>query len=148
MFNLGKSSKKILSTVHPDLQKVVNLAIIITKVDFAVVQGLRTHEQQSALYGKGRTAEELKNAGVDPKYAAPSEKKVTWTMKSNHLSGRAVDLAPYVNGKIEWDDSNKLGVWDKISQAMKQAADRLGIGITWGGDWKTSIDRPHFELKS
>lgn len=29
---------------------------------------------------------------------------------------------------------------------MKAAAAELGIKIGWGGDWKTTKDRPHFEL--
>ena len=27
------------------------------------------------------------------------------------------------------------------------ALQKLGIPITWGGDWTTTVDRPHFELK-
>lgn len=52
----------------------------------------RTPEQQKALYGKGRTANELVMAGIDAKYAKPNEKQVTWTLQSNHMSGTAVDL--------------------------------------------------------
>jgi peptidoglycan L-alanyl-D-glutamate endopeptidase CwlK len=68
-------------------------------------------------------------------------------MNSNHIGGRAVDLAPYVNGKIEWDNSGKLGLYPKIAKAMKQAAKELGVPIEWGGDWTSFKDRPHFELK-
>lgn len=146
MYKLSAASLSRLSTVHPDLQKVIKRAIQITKVDFAVTQGKRTLEEQYALYGKGRTAEELANAGVPAFYAKPSEKRVSWTMKSNHLSGRAVDLAPYINGKLEWDDSGKLGIWPKINDAVQEAAKEVGVRVNWGGNWTTNVDRPHWEL--
>ena len=33
-----------------------------------------------------------------------------------------------------------------IAKAMKAAAAELGVKIVWGGDWKATKDRPHFEL--
>lgn len=131
MFRLSKNSLKKLEGVHPSLVRVVKRAIEITEVDFAVVQGNRTQAEQDALYAQGRTK--------------PGP-KVTWTRNSNHIGGRAVDLAPYVNGKIEWDDNGKLGLWPKIASAMKQAAKELGVPLEWGGDWTKTKDRPHFEL--
>lgn len=145
-FSLGSNSLKVLGTVDPKMQAVVKKAIGISEVDFAVVQGKRTLEEQQKLYGQGRTATELKAAGVPEKFAQPTKPKVTWTLKSNHLSGEAVDLAPYLNGKLDWDDNNKKGLWPKIASAMKHAAIELGIRIEWGGDWIKTVDRPHFEL--
>ena len=151
MFRLSQRSLTILRTVKPPLQRVVERAITITAVDFAVVQGARTLDQQKRLYGQGRTAAQCVAAGVPAAYAKPNENKVTWTLKSNHLVdasglGSAVDLMPYVNGKGEWDDSGKLGLWPKIAAAMNQAAALEGVSIRWGGDWQGTPDRPHFEL--
>jgi len=68
-------------------------------------------------------------------------------MKSKHVLGRAVDLAPFVDGKLNWDDNDKLLLWAPIVQAMTSAADELGVRIKWGGDWSPAQrDRPHFEL--
>lgn len=133
-----------MSTVHEDLQKVVHRAIVLTSVDFAVVQGRRTWDEQAQLYGKGRTAGQMAVAVLPTKYAQPNVRKVTWTMKSNHLSGHAVDLAAFVDGAITWDTSK--GYYEAIADAMKQAAAELGIAIKWGGDWKATKDYPHFEL--
>lgn len=130
---LSERSLKILSTVKPDLQKVVKRAIEISEVDFGVIQGNRTQQQQDELYAQGRT----KPGPI-----------VTWTLNSNHIGGNAVDLLPYINGKAEWDNNGKLGLWPKIAKAMKQAANELNIPITWGGDWQKTPDRPHFELKN
>lgn len=127
-FALGKTSRERLAAVHPDLRRVVERAIVMTPQDFAVVQGNRTQAEQDALYAQGRT-----NPG----------RKVTWTRKSRHIGGKAVDLAAWMDGKPDWDDLDKYRV---IALAMKAAACELGVPIVWGGDWTTTPDMPHFEL--
>lgn len=146
MFKFSQASLNRLSKVHPDMQKVAMRAIQISPIDFSVTQGLRTREEQCALYGKGRTGAQCRAAGVPEQYASPGDKKVTWTMNSNHLSGNAIDVAPFVNGKLEYDDNGKLGLWPKIAKAFKDAAAELHVSIEWGGDWEKTKDRPHFEL--
>ena len=131
-FRLSRNSLAKLEKVNPALVNVVKRAIEITEVDFAVVQGNRTQAEQNALYEQGRTK--------------PGP-KVTWTRNSNHIGGRAVDLAPFYKGKIEWDNNGKLGLYPKINEAMQQAAKELGVKIKWGGDFTTVKDRPHFELE-
>lgn len=145
-FKFSKNSLARLATVDPRLQSVAKRALELSTVDFVVVQGTRTLDEQKRLYGKGRTAAQCTAKGVPASYARPGEAKVTWTLNSNHIGGRAIDVAPYVNGAINWDDNGKLGVWPKIAAAFKQAAKELKIDIEWGGDWTTTKDRPHFEL--
>lgn len=146
MFRFSKASLDRLATVRPDLQRVTQRALELSKVDFVVTQGKRTRDEQMRLYGKGRTGAAVIKQGIPAHYAKPNEAIVTWTMNSNHLSGNAVDIAPYVNGKIEWDDNGKLGLWPQLAAAFKEAAAELGVSIQWGGDWKQKVDRPHFEL--
>lgn len=146
-FRFSKASLDRLATVDPALQKVAHRALELSPIDFVVVQGNRTLDEQKRLYGKGRTAAQCRAKGVPIEYARPGEAKVTWTLNSNHIGGKAVDVAPYVDGGIQWDDSGKRGLWPKIAAAFKQAAKELGVPITWGGDWTTTVDRPHFELK-
>jgi peptidoglycan L-alanyl-D-glutamate endopeptidase CwlK len=138
-----------LKGVDPLLVAVVRRAIQITKVDFVVVEGLRTREQAIINYRKGRTAAELKAAGIkDGPLPGP---KVTWTLKSKHIEGRAVDLAPWVDGKIDWSDLSKF---DIIYHAMMQAAAENKVRLRYGGDWdmdgrlreRGEADSPHFEL--
>lgn len=136
-FGLSKQSRARLAGVHPDLRRVVERAIEITTCDFGVIEGVRSDARQRALYAQGRTT--------------PGP-KVTWTLRSNHFIqpstgyGHAVDLVPYVDGDMEWDNNGRLGLWPRVAEAMKSAADELGVAITWGGDWRTP-DRPHFELR-
>jgi peptidoglycan L-alanyl-D-glutamate endopeptidase CwlK len=119
-FILSRRSMKNLEGVHPDLVRVVKRALELTSVDFTVIEGVRTAERQKVLFTAGATK----------------------TMNSRHLTGHAVDLAAWVKGGIRWDWS----LYEKIALAMKAAAEELGIKLTWGGDWKSFKDGPHFEL--
>lgn len=153
-YRLSNQSRGRLAGVHPDLQRVVMRAIEISDQDFMVLEGVRTPERQRELYGQGRTAQQLKVAGVDPKLAKPGLNKVTWTLKSNHFvqaatgKGHAVDLVPF---PVDWNDLKKF---DAMADAMKRAAKEVGVTIRWGADWdadgkpreKGESDSPHFEL--
>lgn len=153
-FVLGQTSRNRLATVHPDLRRVVERAIELTKVDFSVLEGVRSKQRQYELYAQGRTVAELRKAGVPNNVLAqPGKQKVTWTLNSNHFAaadglGRAVDLVPY---PVDWND---LAKFDAISKAMFAAAKELGIRIRWGADWNQNgkprergeSDSPHFEL--
>ena len=119
-FALGNASELRLIGVHPDLVKVVRLAITKTEVDFSVTEGVRTLERQRQLFAAHATT----------------------TMNSRHLTGHAVDLAAYVDGLIRWD----WPLYHKIADAMKAAAVELAIPIEWGGDWKSFPDGPHSQL--
>ena len=130
-YTLSARSRSRLVGVHPELVRVVELAIRLTTVDFVVTAGNRTKEEQAALYAQGRT----KPGPV-----------VTWTLNSNHIGGRAVDVVPFVNGAVEWDNNGKLGLWPRIAEAFESAAKELGVPLVWGGRW-AKPDRPHFELR-
>lgn len=120
MYKLGQRSKSRLQGVHPDLVKVVERAIEITEIDFAVLEGVRSKTRQ----------EQLVKAGASQ------------TMRSRHLTGHAVDLGAYVAGSVRWD----WPLYHKLAVAVKQAAAELQIPIEWGGDWATFKDGPHWQL--
>lgn len=120
---LSQRSLDRLKGVHPDLVKVVKRAIEISEYDFMVVEGLRTKETQAEYVKKG----------------------VSQTMNSRHIIGQAVDLAPLENGAIDWN--NKKGQFDAVAKAMLQAAKELNVKITWGGTWKSLVDKPHFQIE-
>ena len=67
------------------------------------------------------------------------------TMNSRHLTGHAVDIYPIdENGNVVRNLEG--GYFHKMAKAVKQAAKELNIPIEWGGDWKTILDGPHFQL--
>lgn len=124
--------------VDPRLVEVVRDAALRCPRKFIVVEGLRTVERQRQLYAQGR------NGDTRP--------KVTWTLASKHIDGKAVDLAPInPDGSIDWSD---LKAFDAIAKAMFAASTHLEYPIRWGADWdadgnpreRGETDSPHFEL--
>ena len=108
-FVLGTASKKELKGVHPELVAVVERAIQLSVQDFAVHDGIRTVAEQQKLVASGASQ----------------------TMDSRHVTGHAVDLVPFVNGKLRWE-------WPPIyviADAVRMAARELGTPIRWGGAW-------------
>jgi len=105
-YKLGTRSLQNLSGVHPDLVSVVEKAIKITKVDFTVIEGVRNINRQRQLVKSGASQ----------------------TMNSRHLTGHAVDIAPW---PISWD-------WEKfypIIDSFILAAKELDCPVRWGGNW-------------
>lgn len=100
--------------------KVMQEAIKESPLDFGITEGLRTLERQKELFEAGKSQ----------------------TMNSRHLRGLAVDIAIFIEGKLNWDFPNYKLVADHIKEVAKD----LDIPITWGGDWISFKDGPHFEL--
>jgi len=146
-YKLGSRSNSELQGVHDDLAAVVRRAIEITTQDFSVHDGKRTEDEQKQLVDKGASQ----------------------TMESRHLTGHAVDLVPYVGGRLRWE----WGPIFEIATAVRQAARERGVPIRWGAAWdvlltdsddppeaisegyasrrraagrKPFLDGPHFEL--
>jgi peptidoglycan L-alanyl-D-glutamate endopeptidase CwlK len=108
-FKLSQRSIDKMDGVDKSLVDVVKRAIELTKIDFGVIYGMRTIQEQENLVAAGKSQ----------------------TMKSKHLVGRAVDLMAYVDGKGCWE----LNVYDDLCDAMKEAAKELGVAIKWGAAW-------------
>ena len=119
-YALGPRSLERLVGVHLDLVRVVKRAIGESPLDFTVLEGLRTLERQKVLFAKGATR----------------------TMNSRHLTGHAVDLAPVINGAVSWD----WPLYHKLALTVFEAAKTEGVPLTWGGNWTTFKDGPHWEL--
>ena len=140
---LTERDNKRLVGVHPDLVRVVQKAAEITKVHFMVVEGLRTLAKQKEYFAAGKSK----------------------TMKSRHLTGHAVDLAPLVDLDHDGDVELSWAMKDflPLAEAIQEAAEEFEIPIRWGGSWKELAampnitlatisrsfpDAPHFELPS
>jgi peptidoglycan L-alanyl-D-glutamate endopeptidase CwlK len=89
-----------------------------------VISGLRSYEEQAALYAQGRTAPGKKVTNARPGY-------------SNHNFGIAFDIGVFEGSKY-------------LPESPKyKAVGALGmdLGLEWGGNWKTIVDQPHFQLR-
>lgn len=131
-FILGKRSADNLVGVHPKLVEVVKRALELSAVDFTVIEGVRTPERQKELYAQGRTV---------------PGKIVTKSLVSRHFVnestgfGHAVDIVPL---PIDWNNPKPFYF---VADAMKKAAAELGVKITYGGDWTTFKDLPHYQME-
>lgn len=119
---LNERSLKNLQGVNDKLVRIAKRADELTTQPFIITEGLRTKERQAVLFKQGATR----------------------TMNSMHIVGRAIDLAPVVDGEVRWD----WPLFYKLADAMKKAASELNISIEWGGDWTSFKDGPHFQLGS
>ncbi len=113
-FNLSQRSFQKLAGVNDILQDTVKEAIKLTKVDFGVIYGIRTLDEQKRLY----------------------EAKRSQTMNSKHLlqdddTGHAVDLMAYDGSNPSWE----LVMYDDIADAMKEASKKTGAVLRWGAAW-------------
>lgn len=148
MFKLSDRSISRLDGVDARLVEVVKYAITVTRIDFGVIEGLRTIDRQKELVASG----------------------ASMTMNSKHINGSAVDLMAYVGSRGSWE----LNLYDDIADAMKMAAIEIDVPIRWGAAWQINdirewdgtmqdamnqyidlrrsqgrrpfIDGPHFEL--
>lgn len=114
-----------VSGLHPkvvnDFKNFITDAENALGITLRVTQGMRTFEEQQALYDQGRT-----KPGKIVTKAKPGS--------SYHQYGLAVDLVELVNDGVDWNyDMGKL-----VPFAAK-------YGIEWGGNWKGFKDLPHFE---
>lgn len=128
MYKLSKRSLERLEGVNPILIEIIQEGIKESPFDFGIPNfgGLRTAEEQKQLYDKRLSkCDGYKN-------------------KSYHQSGNAFDIYAYVDGKASW---NRIQLKLIARHLQKVAKEKFNIKLDWGGDFKTFVDMPHFEIK-
>ena len=131
---VDKSSLERIEKLHPfikdEVKKLVdtiNTSILTGTAKVRIAQGLRTFAEQDILYKQRPKVTNAK--GGD----------------SIHNYGLAVDIVLVIDGKTaSWDvkkdfDKDAQSDWMEVVQVFKKA------GYSWGGDWRTFKDMPHFE---
>jgi peptidoglycan L-alanyl-D-glutamate endopeptidase CwlK len=118
---------------------------------YSVLETLRTVEVQEAYYAQGRRPlEEInelrKKAGLYLLGEEEAKRIVTKTLESVHLTGKAADIVPVIDGKIPWNITTE-------NAELWLAFGRLGqeSGLEWGGSWAPldrfgiGWDAPHYQ---
>lgn len=119
------SNEERLQQIHPVLASRVRdfLAKLQTEgINVLITQGLRTWEEQDALYAKGRTTPGPKVTNAQGGH-------------SQHNFGLAVDVAPEDAGVIDWNLSHPN--WKRILELAPQ------FKLAEGAQWRTFPDNPH-----
>ena len=120
-------SEAVIATLLPVVRpyaRALYHAAASQGITIEVISGLRTWAEQDALYARGRTAPGAKVTNA----------RGGW---SNHNFGTAFDIGVF-RGRQYLPNS-----------AMYKAVGALGVelGLEWGGDWRTLVDQPHFQLR-
>ncbi len=114
--------------LHPRLQeKIVQLQTLCNKegLKLGIAECFRSAAEQNALYAQGRT----KSGSIVTN--APGS-----SYSSQHQWGIAFDFYKNVSGHAYDDDA----FFRRVGQLGKS------IGLGWGGDWHSIVDKPHLYL--
>lgn len=129
-WEFGAASLQKLATVEPALQKVAIKALEYSPVDFGILCGVRTPEEQAERVAAGASQ----------------------TQKSRHLKNEngfseALDFGVYIYGKyVNGDSPEEIGYYRQVNQAFIRAAIELGVQIECGALWRTFVDAGHVQL--
>ncbi len=132
-YRYSSRSTQRLSTCHPDLVLLFNEALAdpACPSDISIIEGFRGRDRQNEMKTQGKS-------------------QLAWPKsRHNQVPSMAVDAAPYVGG-ISWDWDHYRPLSKQIKQVWKrlQAEGQVDPShrLTWGGDWQSFPDGPHWQL--
>jgi peptidoglycan LD-endopeptidase CwlK len=136
-------TERNIATLHPRAQKVARdfMARAMTVLGLQgytvqIISGTRTYDQQAELYAQGRSKAGRIVTNAPAGY-------------SNHNFGIAFDIGIFDAQRRYIDDLPAQG--GLLQQTVTKLYRSLGpigvaMGETWGGNWKSFTDEPHYEL--
>jgi len=114
-------SEKNIATLHRKVQPVARQLVkdaAKSGINIIITSGTRTYDEQDALFRKGNVTKA--RGGY-----------------SNHNFGLAFDVTIFKGATPVWDSPQ----YKTVGQIGK------ALGLEWGGDWKSFVDEPHFQLR-
>ncbi len=132
---LDTVSQQRLVLVHPELSRRVTQLSTLLSFDIRVNQGRRTYPEQDVLWHQGRNQD---GTYIDPVHHIG----VVTNARGGHSAHNfcyAVDVAPIVNGVIDWNGKD-----EKWAEVLREAAN---CDLAEGATWRTFPDEPHLYLK-
>lgn len=118
-----------ITMCHPQLQLLANKLVTECKKQGLIVklgECFRSVAEQDALYAQGRTT----------KGSIVTNARGT-SYSSMHQWGVAFDVIRN-DGKGAYNDSDNW--FSKVAKIGKS------LGLEWGGDWTSPVDKPHFQI--
>jgi peptidoglycan L-alanyl-D-glutamate endopeptidase CwlK len=126
MAKIDERSEKNIKTLNPKVQPLARRLIeeaTAQGIHVKVICGIRTYDEQNALYAQGRTK------------AGPIVTKAKGGY-SNHNFATAFDIGIFsADGKKYIDESSDYKRCGQIGESL---------GLEWGGNWAFQ-DEPHFQ---
>ncbi len=134
---MDKVSEQRLAQVHPVLAAKIRTmadALAAEGIVIRVVQGLRTYDEQAALYAQGRTAPGPKVTNAPPG-------------SSYHNYGLAIDFCVGIPGsnpwQPDWKATDSKGLRPTWARAIKLGKAQ---GLVSGADFESIKDYPHLQM--
>ena len=124
---VDERSEKNIATLLPEVQPMARMLVqkaAANGIAIRVISGLRSYEEQDALYAQGRTAPGNIVTNARGGY-------------SNHNFGIAFDVGVFSGSKY-LPESPKYKAVGVLGQEL---------GLEWGGSWTSLVDEPHFQLR-
>jgi hypothetical protein len=143
MYRFSKRSLERIEGINPVLITILKEGIKDSPYDFGIPSsgGFRTYKEQEKLYARGRTTKELVDKGITNIEGRPDKSRITWTLKSYHMTGNAFDIYAYVDSAASWD----LKYLEPIARHLIKVAAKHGVILNWGQDlW--GKDGAHFQI--
>ena len=116
-----------IATLHPNAQEAARrfMAAVIPAMEpegvtVKIISGTRTYAEQDALFAKRPKVTNARGG------------------YSNHNFGIAWDIGLFKDGRY-LEDSPHYRTCGEFGRAQ---------GLEWGGDWKSIVDEPHFEVRT
>ena len=120
-FRFGARSEHKLRTCDFNIQRVLRRALLFGVLDFSIIDGHRNKARQNEYFN-----------------ARPQKSQVEWPNgKHNTFPSDAVDIAPWINGGIPWEDSR---YWYTLAGVVMAAAAVEGVVLRAGYDWDGDSD--------
>jgi peptidoglycan L-alanyl-D-glutamate endopeptidase CwlK len=131
--SMDKVSKERIQNLHPSVRLEVTLIVdeinsrLLGRSQVRIAQGLRTDKEQDELYKQLPKVTNAKGG------------------ESIHNYGFAVDIVLIIDKKTaSWDthkdwDNDKIADWDECVAVFAK------YGWSWGGNWSSFKDMPHFD---
>ncbi|MEZ7195412.1 hypothetical protein [Pseudodesulfovibrio karagichevae] len=132
-YQFGSASLARLNTCDPRLQVVMKASIAQGIMDMTVTEGHRDQATQDRYFSEGKSRIKFPDG------------------KHNSYPSKAVDVAPFVGGKLSYDQRHCC----HMAGLILGIAASLGIKLRWGGNWDQDgepvtdqdfQDLVHFEL--
>ena len=126
-----------ITLCHPRLQRIASAwikACATEGITVAIGETLRTVAEQDALYAQGRTK---------PGNIVTNAKGNSYS--SQHQWGIAFDF--YLKMDVDGDGSVSDDAYNDSTGMFKRAAELAkALGLAWGGDWRSIVDKAHLYL--
>lgn len=133
-FTFDARSEKFLATLDAKARPVFRKFLALAKgvagslgCDYQMISGNRTWAEQDALFAQGPTVTRARGGS-------------SW-----HNFGIAGDFGVFKDGDYLDDGSRAQQILaERVHKAVSLTAGEAGM--SWGGNWKSIVDTPHFQL--